>query len=373
MKTVVLKITDAAKDIEQIKESAKCIDAGGLVVFPTETVYGIACRVEKDSLARLDELKQRDADKRYSLHIGSKDKLQDFVPRLSPPTKKLVKNAWPGPVTIVFEISDEDIGQLEKKLGLETVKLLYKDKTIGIRCPENAVGCELLDLCSFPVVAPSANLAGKEPASDGLQAVKQLDGLVDMVLDAGPCKYEKSSSVVKISSGRIEVLRQGVYSAEQIRKMLTVNIIFVCTGNTCRSPMAEGFAKKQLAQKLGCNIDQLEQMGYKIASSGVMAMNGIGASAESIMFCSTKGVDIAGHKSRRLDAEMLQEADYIFAMSLGHKNDIIRICPEAAERCVLLEAQGGISDPIGAGYEVYKTCGMTIEKAVKKRISELFK
>ena len=325
MKTTILKINDPVRDIEKIKQAADCINCGGLVVFPTETVYGIACKIDAKSLARLDEVKKRDADKRYTLHIGDKNKLQDFVPTLTLPAKKLVKNAWPGPLTIVFELDEADITRLEKKLGSETVKLLYRDNTIGIRCPADNTACELLNLCKFPVVAPSANTAGSKPATNAKQAIEQLDGLVDMVLDAGACKYKKSSTVVKISSAGWQIIREGAYSEKQIQKMLTVNILFVCTGNTCRSPMAEGFAKKLLAEKLKCDIDRLEQIGYKITSAGVMALDGIDASAEAIRFCDSKGIDITSHKSRRLTAEMLKEADYIFAMSAGHKNDIIQL------------------------------------------------
>ena len=392
MKTIILKISDPIKDIEKIKNAADCIDSGGLVVFPTETVYGIACKIDTKSLARLDKVKKRDADKRYTLHIGDKNKLQDFVPTLTLPAKKLVKNAWPGPLTIVFQLDQADIQGLEKKLGQETVKLLYKDNTIGIRCPVDNTACELLNLCRSPVVAPSANTANNEPAINAKQAIQQLDGLVDMVLDGGACKHKKNSTVVRISSSDIQILREGVYSKEQIQKMLTVNILFVCTGNTCRSPMAEGFAKKLLAEKLNCDIDPappfhskpqgkfrrcgvdwLEQIGYKITSAGVMALNGIDASAEAIRFCDSRGIDITSHKSRRLTAEILKEADYIFAMSAGHKNDIIQLLPEAGQKCMLLNNGGDINDPIGTDAEAYKTCGRTIEKAVNKRISELLR
>jgi protein-tyrosine phosphatase len=385
MKTQIYKITAPEKDIEILKKAADCIAAGGLVVFPTETVYGIACRVypvrdnlsktpdgrqkqpvsngaDKKSLAGLDKVKNRDADKRYTLHIGDKNKLTDYVSNLTLPAKKLVANAWPGPLTIVFEVDKKNIS--------ESVGILCKDGTLGIRCPADDTARRLLNLCDFPVVAPSANITGKAPAANAKDAAAQLDGLVDMILDAGPCKYKQSSTVVKISSSGLQILRQGAYSQEQVWKMFTVNILFICTGNTCRSPMAEGLARKAIAEKLGLNVDQLVQMGYKVTSAGVSAINGIGASPESIRFCESKGIDISGHKSRVITSEILDEADHIFVMSAGHKDGIMRFSPAAENKCMLLD-DNDIVDPLGGDFQAYSVCGGIIEKAVNKRIGEL--
>ena len=389
MKTTVYKINDPIEDIDKLKKAADCLNAGGLVVFPTETVYGIACKADEKSLARLDKVKQRDSDKRYSLHLGEADKISRYVPHLWPTAKKLIQKALPGPITIVFELNKTDIAKVEKKLGAETVNLLYKDNTIGIRCPDRPAAQALLNLCDFPIVAPSANLSGHKPATDAAQAAKQLDGLVDIILDAGRCKLKKHSTVVKISaqpplllsserrkgtqeSAGIVILRAGAISEEKIRRFSTVNILFVCTGNTCRSPMAEGLAKKAIAEKLKCDIDRLADMGYKIASAGVAALNDFAVSPESVRFCASRGVDIASNRSRRLTSGMLVDADYIFAMSPGHLDGIIRTVPAAAGKCQLLEADRDIDDPIGGGLEIYTAVGSTIERAVNKRIDELF-
>ena len=117
MKTKVLKLDAAKIDTMKINEAAAIIESGGLVAFPTETVYGIACRVKSDSLARLDNLKGRTADKYYTLHIGQKSDIGNYVPTIGLKTQKLIQNAWPGPLTIVFELDNKDIDKQHSYLN----------------------------------------------------------------------------------------------------------------------------------------------------------------------------------------------------------------------------------------------------------------
>jgi protein-tyrosine phosphatase len=220
---------------------------------------------------------------------------------------------------------------------------------------------------------PSANISGKEPAINAEQTAEQLNGKVDIIVDSGQCRLKQSSTVVKISPIETKILRQGGISAEQIRRFSTINIMFVCTGNTCRSPMAEALAKKAIAEKLKCGVDRISDIGYKIVSAGVAASNGIAASPESVRFCNAKGTSLAEHRSQRLTAKMLDHTDYIFAMSRRHLDAIIDINPAAAAKCRLLNDGIDVADPIGGSDEMYIICGNIIEKAVNNRISELFK
>jgi protein-tyrosine phosphatase len=250
LKTKVLKIDPHRPDAEIIRVAGDAIRRGELVGFPTETVYGLACRVERGSLARLDRLKGRDASKHYTLHIGQIEEYRKYVPKVGVRAEKLIRQAWPGPLTLVFEVGTAEVDLHRSRLDGEMTQILYKDNSIGIRCPDHPVASLLLRLVDHPVVAPSANYAGQPPATDADQVVSQLADGVDMILDSGPCKHKKSSTVALVGRGGIEMLREGVYSPLELQTMSKVVFLFVCTGNTCRSPMAEGFFRKYLAEKI---------------------------------------------------------------------------------------------------------------------------
>ena len=222
MKTKVIKLDAAKVDSSKINEAAAIIDSGGLVAFPTETVYGIGCRVKSDSLARLDDVKGRSTDKYYTLHIGRKGDVEKYVPTIGFKAKKLIQNAWPGPLTMVFELDRKDIGVLRYNLDGQVIESLYSDNSIGIRCPDNLIASMLLQQTSNPVVAPSANISGRPPAVQADQVLDQLSGRIDLLLDAGPCKYKQSSTVVKIGRSGLEVLRSGFYSQAELEVLSQV-------------------------------------------------------------------------------------------------------------------------------------------------------
>ena len=348
MKTEIFQLDASNPDPEVIAEAGRFVDGGGLVGFPTETVYGIACRVERESLKRLDEAKGRPVDKRYSLHIGSADILGEYIPQLSLQANKLVSSLWPGPLTVVFELNGDDLEEQRSQMSAEVFDILYQDSTVGVRCPDNRIAAELLKSAKWPVVASSANLSGQSAAVTASGVIQQLDGRIDMLLaakeDQSACDFQQNSTVVKVGGGKVTVLREGVVKKTRILDICRLNILFVCTGNTCRSPLGEYLCKKYISEKLDCKLDELFENGYNISSAGVFAFNGAPPSKEVVEVCSEKGIKASGHRSSALTFEMIRENDVIFAMTENHRQRILEMCPQAESKCLLLDGENDIAD-----------------------------
>jgi len=372
VETKILKIYDP-KD-ETVQEAAQLLDQGALVAFPTETVYGVGCRVELSTIQRLNQLKGRPADKRYTLHVGNYEQLSKYVPVMNAQARKLVSRILPGPVTIVFECNEKGLKHITQTLPQEVIDLLYSDGTVGIRYPAHSIACAILSSSQFPVVAPSANLSGQNPAINAEQVLTYFNGKIECIVDTPDERicYNKSSTVVKVGKSGIHILRSGAVPDSVIRDMATLRILFVCTGNTCRSPMAEGICRKYFADILGCSVDELSRLGYIINSAGVVAFDGAPASRYAVEVCRSYKIDLTGHHSRLLTRNLAEQSDVIYVMSPHHRDEVVRLCPSADSRCFLLDKRGmPIEDPVGLDREDYEACFRQIQAAIAERTDEL--
>ena len=354
-----------------IAEAAGCLASGGLVIFPTETVYGVgASVVHAGALARLRQVKQREGGKPFTVHVGSRSMVERFVPELTGYQRHLIERAFPGPVTLVFPVEQPDQTPIVQEFGASNAGLIYHQGTVGIRCPEDVLAADLLRQAGVPVVAASANEAGSLPPVDGQEAIEALGAVVDLVLDAGRTRYAKASTVVKLDRFSVRVLREGVLDMAAIQRLASMRFLLVCAGNTCRSPMAEVLLRQILAQAVGCTQEQLIDRGFAVESAGLSGYGGMPASGGAVRAMGGRGLDLTAHRSRGLGVEAIQKADWIFTMTAGQLRAIRELVPEAAARCRTLDDED-IADPIGGTDEEYMHCAQAIERALQRRVQEV--
>ncbi|MBF0522758.1 MAG: threonylcarbamoyl-AMP synthase [Candidatus Omnitrophica bacterium] len=349
LRTKVIKLHPQEPDIHDIRYCAKIIRQGGLVVFPTETVYGVAADFSNpQAMNRLREVKKRSEDKPFSILIAHHRLISNYTSFDKTILYKLIDVYWPGPLTVVVPA---------KEAG----------KTIGIRMPDNKIALSLVEEAQCPVAAPSANFEGNPPPSTCAEALKDLDGLVEVAIDGGKSEIGKGSTVVDLCSDHPKVLRDGVITQKDIDKLVKKKVIlFVCTGNSCRSVMAEYLLKQAVKGR----------EDVEVLSAGTGVFFHTAASLETVAVLKEQGMNASGHQSQPLTGMMIKKADLIFVMTREHRHQVLERVPEVEQRIYLLKEfvhspEGmkedlDIPDPIGTSHESYRQCLGVIKEAVKK-------
>ncbi len=369
MSTRVIEVTGEKDVSAAARQAAKALREGQLVGFATETVYGIAAMATiAETMERLRELKSR-PKRPFSVHVGKPGDARRYVKLVPDSARRLMNKAWPGPVTLLVptggRLAD---AKLRRRAGL--YDRLCAKGIIGLRCPDEPLARAMLGQVSLPVVAPSANLTGGPSPCTAEDVLAALDGRIDLLIDSGPTRYGMDSTIVRCDESGWRVVREGVWDAAAIRRMWERTLLFVCTGNTCRSPVAEGLAKKLLAERLDCEVRQLPHRGVKVLSAGAFGLNGARATPAAVRAADELGADISKHHSRILTRELIKEADVVFCMTDSHIAEVVRLVPDAAEKVRKLDARGDVADPIGGGPVVYRRTARRIERAIRTALSK---
>ncbi|MBN2490753.1 MAG: Sua5/YciO/YrdC/YwlC family protein [Planctomycetes bacterium] len=348
----VLRVEARDPDPSVLARAGSALRAGEIVVFPTETVYGLGVLPDAhDAADRLNRLKGRAAGHPLAWHLAPEVPLEAHLEAhsapLTPLGRRLCRRFLPGPLTLVLASR-------------------AADREVGIRMPRHAVCEMLLDRVGGALLGSSANRTGRPPAAsaEDLDAAL-LDG-VALVIDAGPSRYRCASTVVRPRGDRPEILREGAIPAGLLLDESGPCTLVVCSGNTCRSPMAAALLSDLLRRRIGEARRRVGLPPPPVRSAGLGALDGLPASGAAVLAMSRRGLDLTGHVCRRLAAEDVLEADLVLTVSEEVAAQVRAIAPAAADRVAVLGPDGrGIRDPFGGPIEEYVDCAERIQRALE--------
>lgn len=242
MKTEIIKIDENVIDKEAIKRAGSIISAGGLVAFPTETVYGLGGdALNPASSKRIYEAKGRPSDNPLIVHVTNMEALEKIVLEVPDEARVLASRFWPGPLTMIFK--KNELVPLETTGGLDTV---------AVRMPSNIIARELIDAAGGYIAAPSANLSGRPSPTVAKYVIEDMDGRIDMIIDGGASDVGLESTIVDFTEGHAMILRPGFITQKMLEDALDEEVTWdraIIDADCKQAPKAPGMKYRHYAPK----------------------------------------------------------------------------------------------------------------------------
>ena len=212
MNTKIEILEAGINDLEIAREAARCIRDGGVILYPTDTIYGIGCDASNEkAVEKIFEIKKRSASNPVLMLASSVPMVESLVEEISPQAFRLMNKFWPGPLTLLFKP--------KKKMP----KLLIPENNkIGIRIPANQFCLYMIEQCNTPVVSTSANLSGIQTSGKISELKKIFFGKVDLIIDRGDLENITPSTIVDVTSESVIVVREGVITREEVGSIINL-------------------------------------------------------------------------------------------------------------------------------------------------------
>ncbi|MDI1276963.1 L-threonylcarbamoyladenylate synthase [Methylobacter sp.] len=246
---------------DTIAAAGQLLQAGGLVAFPTETVYGLGANAaDPVAVRRIFAAKGRPADHPLIVHVEGPDALDFWARDVPPAAWRLAEHFWPGPLTLIL------------RRGNAPLEVTGGQDTVGLRVPGHPVALALLKAFGGGVAAPSANRFGRVSPTRARHVRQELQGLVDMVLDGGPCRVGVESTIVSLAGARPVLLRPGAVALHELQEVLGEKVDAPAVDGTIRAPgmLASHYApvtplEVWPTEKLQQRAEELARTGLKVA------------------------------------------------------------------------------------------------------------
>lgn len=351
--------SDDPRDVVHL--AVQALVEGHVVAAPTESSYVyLASGLQAGAVDQL--LRQADLWKKNPVSIIPRvpDEVLDLIPSVGSGSRRLVRKAWPGPLVLQSKSQDE-YSSLRCLPGNVYDRIRNEQGEVRLWIPDHEVLHYITRLVSGPLIVALATRGDK--ADELARSVAELpDGASVLSIDGGTIEESGEPTVVAVEGNRGQVLREGLLSESQLRQLSQYLVLFVCTGNTCRSPMAAALMRKKIQDKFQSEFDP-QSLPIVVASAGVSAFGGDPASHGALEAIRGYGCSLDQHQSTQLNSRLVEQSDLILAMGQRHRSVIVAQWPEVASKVHLIAADGSeISDPFGGPLDVYQRCAEQLDR-----------
>lgn len=358
------KGSEDTRDIVHIVVQA--LVEGRKVALPVETAYhAVSSGLNAKSVEHLRMLESSSQIADCCLLIRSAQELLDYAPELSTVAARVAGRAWPGPLVLDLAVNPER--SLLRQLPNEVKDLLIHQGRAAFRVASHDTVKQALRLMPGPLLA--APLKAKEGPARTASGIRETADF-SIVVDDGQTQFNDFATRLRIDDNRCQVLSKGVLQGEALIRSAQLVVLVVCTGNTCRSPMAETLMRAMFAKRF--DSQEIAAQKVYVASAGLNAFPGGTASTEAQAVMSERGLSLREHQSRSVTAHGLQNADLVLTMTKSHRNAILEQLPEIESKVHLLSGTtADVSDPFGGPPSVYSACADQIESYLSQWINRL--